>query len=165
MWINSPLAQLIVLCLGVGLMPTASNADGECGNRAISTLLSPDDSWIAVVWETFCSNDAFAMSSTGDAVELIRPGAEPPMNNQPGVEPIKNNTVLGVSRGSWEFRPLTRWLSPNKLQITVPNTSAVSLQKSSFDGVDIVVKFEPDDPGERERWLKSRGLPMKPPSK
>ncbi len=58
-------------------------------------------------------------------------------------------------------RPTLRWLSPQKLQIAVPNKSLIGLQKSSYEGIDIVIKFEPDDPAERERWLKSLGLPTK----
>lgn len=159
--VRSLFIQLIVLCVGGSLVPSTSNAAAECTNRVISTLLSPDDGWVAVVQETFCSNDAFAMSSTGDAVELVRPGVELPINIRPGVEPIKNNTVFGLDRGSWEDRPLTQWLSPSKLQITVPNKSLISLQKSSFEGVEIVVRFDPDDPAERERWLKSLHPPTK----
>lgn len=54
-----------------------------------------------------------------------------------------------------------RWLSMNKLQITVPNKSLIGLQKSSYDGVDIMIKFEPDAPDERKQWLNSLGLPTK----
>jgi hypothetical protein len=160
-WVKSHFAQLIALCVGAGLVPSPSNAAAECTNRVISTLLSPDDSWIAVVRETFCSNESLAMSSTGDAVELIRSGAELPMNIQQGIEPIKSNTVLGIDRGSWEDRPITRWLSPNKMQITVPNKSLISLRKSNFEGIEIAIRFDPDDPSERERWLKSLDLPTK----
>jgi hypothetical protein len=123
----------------------------ECERETISTLMSPDDSWVAVVQEITCSNQAFGMTSVTDGVQLVRRGDE-----------LKeSNDVFGVDRGGWKERPLTRWLSPSKLQITVLNKSLIGLQKSSYDGVDIVVKFEPDDPVERERWLKSRGLPPK----
>ncbi len=160
-WVKSHFVRLIVLCVGSGLVPSPSNAAAECTSRVISTLLSPDDSWIAVVRETVCSNEGFAMGSTGDAVELIRSGAELPMNIQRGIEPTNGNIVLGLDRGSWKDRPIVQWLSPNKMQITVPNKSLVGLRKSSFEGIEIAIRFDPDEPAERERWLKSLGLPTK----
>ncbi len=69
------------------------------------------------------------------------------------------NDVLVVDYyGHAENRPVLHWLSPRKLQITIPNISSIGLQRSSFQGVDIAVKYEPDDPPARERWLRERGL-------
>jgi len=74
-------------------------------------------------------------------------------------KPEAENDVLVVDYyGHPENRPSLRWLSPGKLQITIPNISSVGLQRSSFQGVDIAIKYEPDDPLARERWLRERGL-------
>ena len=151
--IGSSYARLALLFVTACLTPTAG-AMAECEHETISTLMSPDGSWVAVVLEVICSNQAFGMTNVTDGVQLVRRGDEPKKSSE-------SNDVFIVDRGSWEERPLTRWLSPSKLQITVPNKSLIGLQKNSYDGVDIVVKFEPDDPVERERWLKSRGLPPK----
>jgi hypothetical protein len=63
--------------------------------------------------------------------------------------------VFGLDiHGHREDRPRLWWLSPTKLQITVPNKSLIGLQKADYQGIEIVVKFEPDDPAERERFLK-----------
>jgi hypothetical protein len=49
-----------------------------------------------------------------------------------------------------EKRPLLRWLSPQKLQVTIPNIYAIGLQKSRYEGIDMLLKYEPDDSEERE---------------
>ena len=43
---------------------------------------------------------------------------------------------------------------PESCRYTIPNISGVGLQKSSYDGVDIVIKYEPDDAAAREKWRK-----------
>jgi hypothetical protein len=69
-----------------------------------------------------------------------------------------DNDILVVDDyGHPENRPRLHWLSPERLQITIPNISSVGLQKSSYQGVDIVIKHEPDDPSAREKWLRERG--------
>lgn len=148
-WIGSCYTRLapIVVATGVTLTTVAT----ACERETISTLLSPDDSWIVIVQQVTCSNEAFGMTGVTDNVQIIRRGDEPKTGND----------FFVVDHGSPKDRPLTRWLSSQKLQITVPNKSLIGRQRISFEGVDVVIKFEPDDPAERERWLKSLGLPTK----
>jgi hypothetical protein len=74
-------------------------------------------------------------------------------------EPKHENDVFALDEnGRPENRPITRWLSSQKLQITIPNLSLVGLQKRSYQGVEIIVKYEPDDPAARDQWLMGLGL-------
>jgi hypothetical protein len=135
------------------VMTSAGPAMAECEGEMISMLVSPDDGWVALVQEVVCSGEGFGTTAITDGVQIVRRGEVPE----------KGNDVFGVDEGGRaEIRPLTRWLSPQKLQITVPNKSLIGLQKSSYEGIEIVIKFEPDDPAERERWLNSHGLPRLP---
>jgi hypothetical protein len=77
-------------------------------------------------------------------------------------EPDYEGDVLVVDDyGSSRSRPLLQWLSPRKLQITIPNISGVGLQKNNYQGVDVVIKYEPDDPVARDTWKRERGLSPK----
>jgi hypothetical protein len=113
-------------------------------------LVSPDDAWTALIQEDLCSHGPAFTTSILDRVQLVR-------RNE---ESKENSDVLIVDEGGHpENRPLTQWLSPKKLQITIPNKSLVSLRKSSLEGIEVAVKFNPYNPAERSRFLKERGLP------
>jgi hypothetical protein len=146
------------------VFPSIASAQqkGGCEREAISMLMSPDDTWIALVYENICSDGAFVTTVT-DTVQLARRDTTDTIKLIWHVEePKHEKDVFTVDEGGHpQDRPLTRWLSPQKLQITVPNKSLIGLQKNSYEGIEVVIKFEPDDPTERERWLKSLGLAPK----
>jgi hypothetical protein len=52
-------------------------------------------------------------------------------------------------------------LSPQRLELTVPNKSLIGLQRSSYKGIEITIKFNPDDPAERRQFLDGLGLRSK----
>jgi hypothetical protein len=107
---------------------------------------------VALVYEEVCSGEGLATTGITDTVQLLRRGEEPK----------DENDVFAVEEhGNSVYRPLTQWLSPQKLKITIPNKSLIGLKKDSYEGIEVVTKYEPDDPAERERWLKSLGLPPK----
>ncbi len=101
-----------------------------------------------MVQEEVCQGPGFASTGISDIVQLARRGQEP--ENSDDVFAIEEH-------GDLTNRPVMQWLSPSKLQITVPNKSLIGVQKSSYEGIEIVIKFNPDDPAERKRWLKSLG--------
>jgi hypothetical protein len=84
-----------------------------------------------------------------DIVQLVHRGEKPTRESD-----VFANEDLGLS----ENHPILQWMSPQKVQITVPNNSLIGLRKSSYEGIEIDVKFEPDDPVERARWSKGLGL-------
>jgi hypothetical protein len=147
-------------CLGItisvvySLTPAgAASEPGKagCDRETVSLLVSPDESWVAFVQEDVCSDGAF-VTNVSDIVQLVRRGGEPKR---------EDNVFALDAHGRPENRPLTRWLSSQKLHITVPNKSLIGLQKTRHEGIDIEIKFEPDDSVERQQFLKQFGLAPK----
>jgi hypothetical protein len=155
--------QIVLLAAGALELNGIAMARGiQCERGTISVVVSPDDARVALVREGVCSDGGFVTIST-DTVQLVRRDLIDTIKLAPSPdEPVHENDILVVDDyGHPENRPLTQWLSPRKLQITIPNISGVGLQKSTYDGVDIVIKYEPDDPAAREKWQKEHRLAPK----
>lgn len=122
----------------------------DCERKIISKLLSPDDTWTAVVEEDLCSHGPAFTTVILDRVRLVRRG-----------EKAKDDSEVLVTEegGRWENRPQTEWLSPRNLQITLPNKIFLNLKKPNYNDIEISIKFNPNDPLERKRFLEERGLP------
>jgi hypothetical protein len=140
-----------VTLLLIGTMASAQS-DASCQRHTTATLASPDAAWLALVQEDTCVGVFPFTTGVTDTVQLVRPGEQPDSDN---------DVFALEEHGRPENRPLLRWLSPQKLQITVPNRSLIGLQKRAFAGVEIVVKYDPDDPAERARFLQELGLAPK----
>jgi hypothetical protein len=138
---------------------TPARAQVTCERETISMAVSPDNTWVALVQEGVCSNGALVTVSTDTVRLAARRDAAEAIQLAPRVEkPGYDNDILVVDYyGHPESRPLVQWLSREKLQITIPNISGVGPRKSSYQGVNIVVKYEPDDPVAREKWQKEHG--------
>jgi hypothetical protein len=140
-----------LLSLQVQAEPKAIGSLG-CQREVIVTGVSPDDRWIAVVQEEVCSGLGMASTGISDVVQIVARDQKPE----------NSDDVFAVDEhGDPTLRPNIRWLSSTTLQITVPNKSLIGLDKKNYVGIDIVTKFEPDDPAERELFLKQRGLSPK----
>jgi hypothetical protein len=128
----------------------ASGPDEICDIERLSTFPSPDDMWVMAVDEYACSGKSFGTSGITDVVQLFRKGDKP----------TRQNDVFAVNEsGHPEYRPQVRWLSPTKLEIVAPNKSLIGLRKRTYESIEVVVKFDPDDSAERARFLKEAGLP------
>jgi hypothetical protein len=136
-----------------------ARGEGGCWRSTISALISPDDTWVALVQQDVCSDGAF-VTTVVDKVQLVRRISIDAILLGPHPdEPIHENDVFAVEDGGYPAnRPLIRWLSPDKLEISIPNLILIGLQKSKYEGVQIIVKHDPDDPAAREQWLIQRGL-------
>jgi hypothetical protein len=134
----------------------------ECERQTISALVSPDNAWIALVQEGVCSDGGLVTIST-DTVQLERRDLADTIYLAPRPDKAEHeNDILVVDYyGHAENRPVTQWLSPSELQITIPNISGVGLHKSSYQGVDIILRYEPNDPAAREKWQNEHGLAPK----
>ena len=111
-------------------------------------MRSPDDSWVAFVQEEVRGDGGY-VTTVDDIVRLVRRG----------VRPTRENDIFAIEmHGHAEYRPVLRWLSSKKSQITVPNTSIVNFHKRNYQGIEIAVRFDPDDPAGRQQFLKLRGL-------
>jgi hypothetical protein len=159
--IASTWLAILLFAIGAPVLPGTGLAQekGGCQRETISALMSPDDTWVALVQEDICS-DGYFVTTVTDTVQLsLRDAIDAIQLTWHPDKPKHENDIFALDEhGHPENRPLTRWLSPQKLQITVPNKSLIGLQKGTYEGIEIVIKFEPDDPAERERWLKSLGL-------
>jgi hypothetical protein len=123
-----------------------------CQREMVAMGVSPDDKWIAVVQEEVCSGLGIASTNVTDVVQLV-PRERKPENG---------DDIFAVEgHGDPTQRPNIRWLSSTKLQINVPNKSLIGLDKKNYAGIEIAVKYEPDDPAERERFLKQFDLTPK----
>ena len=156
-----PLAA-VLLGLAIGLpavgvlsmlplwFPFGKDKGDVCDIERLSMLSSPDDAWVMVVDEYACSGQSFATSGVTDVVQLFRKGEKP----------TRSNDVFALNEsGHPEYRPQVRWISPQKLEITAPVRSLIGLRKRSYENIEIALKFDPDDPIERARFLKEVGLP------
>jgi hypothetical protein len=159
-----PIVKMAV-CSGFMVLCEAITAHGEvaCNREPIAMLLSPDNAWVALVHEGECSDGGFANTST-DVVKLVRREAIGAVELAPSPDrPDHENDVLVLDYyGHFEYRPVLKWLSARELQLTVPNISAIGLQKTSYQDVTIVVRYEPDNPTAREKWRKENRLPPNP---
>ena len=150
--------------LATGLVLSISTAVAEdlpCERQTVAVSVSPGDSWVASVEEGMCVSGPVTVST--NTVRLMRRSSTNQISLASRPEkPEQENDVLVVDHyGHDENRPSLRWLSSGKLQITIPNISAVGMQKTTYQEVDVVIKYEPDDSAAREKWRKERGLPVK----
>jgi hypothetical protein len=153
---------IVSLCLlNAGALAAETQRKGGCQRQTVSAEISPDETWWALTQEDVCS-DGYLVTTIIDTVQLVRRDTVETIDLTKHAEPRHEDDVLAIDEhGHPENRPLARWLSPQTLQITVPNKSLISLRKPTFEGIEISIKYDPDDPVERERWLKSLGLPLK----
>jgi hypothetical protein len=137
---------------------TPAFSDATCEARPIAMSMSPDDKWIAVVREGLCTAGSVSVST--NTVEIVPRDAMSNLSLLPSSgQPEHEGDVLAVDYyGHFQSRPVLRWLSPQSLQIAIPNISGVGLSKPNYRGVQIVVKYKPDDPAAREKWVKEHGL-------
>ncbi len=113
-----------------------------------SMVRSPDGAWEADVDERVCSvGRVFGTTDVDQVVALRRPGKPAVRGNED--QPDDMLSTVG-------FRPLLRWLSPQHLEITVPTRTSVQLMHHSYRGVEISVRFEPDEVLEPERYPSVR---------
>jgi hypothetical protein len=133
-----------------------------CQGEVISMTLSPSKEWVALVQERICTDGAFVTTVT-NTVQLRRTIKDDSIAlGRHVVDAKQSSDILTLEITRPEDRPATKWLSSQDLQITVANKSLIGLFKSKYEGVGIIIKFEPDDPTEREQWLRSRGIGKNP---
>ncbi len=142
-----PLAVSMQVGLRFGWIPSPS--DPGCHQTTLSVLRSPDTAWTAVIDQEVCSGVGIASTSVTNVVSLLEAGEKPELGN----------AVLAFDAVVNQL-PIMEWVYSDKLQITVPNKSWIGMQKNSLKTVQVVVKFYPDYPAEREQWL--RGLALTP---
>jgi hypothetical protein len=129
------------------LMCTALSAckKQECTRTWTSdSSKSPDGKWIAEVHEDVC--DA-GLGGSDDITVVLRPASV-----------SGAATVVLAPSGQWKDPKLVkpRWLGAQNLEVSVPNRTTFGTQLPRYDGAEVAVRFENDDPTDRTRWLAWR---------
>ena len=115
-----------------------------CTVTPLDEAVSPDLRWRAVVESEVCESPFLSYEISG--VRLV------------GIaDPSRSVDILGVDDGYPHQRPRLLWISPALLQITVPNISFLKLLRRTIDGVQVVVRYDPDDLPARKAWRRTLG--------
>src|SRR5262245_46170585 len=121
-------AMLFAAALSIWAM--LANGKARCERDTLDTVVSPDESWRAVLVEEACSDGAFVTTVTY-TVQLVRRDAVP----------RREDDIFAIdAAGQPQNSVSTSWTSPHELHITIPNKSAIGLRKDSHEDIDIVVK-------------------------
>ena len=120
----------------------------ECDRKTISMMMSPDTTWVALLEEETCSGSGPATTGITDVVQVFRLG----------VPPNGRNDVFAMAKHPL-MRPALQWLDSSTIQVTVPNISLIGLRKRNYEGISVVIKFDPNEPDARASFLKSLGMP------
>jgi hypothetical protein len=112
----------------------------DCERSWERRFKSPDGKWLAVVHDDVCSG---GLGSDGlTVVDLVVAD-----------RPQQVVTVL-IPFGQWTQGEVVRltWTSARNLEIFVPNRTDFSLSMVRYSDIDIAVKFDHDNPEDREKW-------------
>jgi hypothetical protein len=133
-------AGILVLAVNTAC---SAGSDGGCIKTWESSVPSPDGRWRAIVHEDVC--DGGLVRARQELVDLVS-----------AANPKSSQTVL-TPRGQWD-RPdevTIRWLSPQVVEVSVPNRTVFDTQLTSFMGVSVQIHFENNDPADRAKWMQA----------
>jgi hypothetical protein len=145
MWFKyKPVADLrlpsLVTLVAIGILSigsvwgleTTAHAAGSCAQEKISSDVSPNGSWSAVLLEENCTDGMF-VSTAVDIIQLVGPDEIP----------NRANDVFTVDRPAVDHPKLAiEWLSSEELRIIVPNNYPLGTAKSSYRGVHVQVTYK-----------------------
>jgi hypothetical protein len=113
----------------------------------ISETVSPTGDWTATIQQVYCRDEL--SSSVTEIVQISRKGQD--------FE--KAGEVLADDDGADpRERPVLSWTSDKTLQIDVPNLSYLGRYKNEYQGVGVILKYNPDDPVAREIFYRKYGV-------
>lgn len=111
----------------------------------ISTHISPNGAWSVIVSDRLC--ESFLVTDITTSVELAST-----------VDRSDIFTILGVdTAGHADERPRIAWSGSDLLEVTVPNISFLKVVRTDFDGVRVVIRYDPDDLAARKAWRRTLG--------
>jgi hypothetical protein len=160
LWITST-AAAIFFSLYVGLMsllfpdknPLTMSRNTDhwtsmiCGRFERASAMSPDGAMKALMVDFDCGG--FGIVQTGTAVAILESRQD---------WPSLDTEVF--SSGELYDRDTTaarlEWIDARHLRITVPNDLGINSYKAIEGKVAIEIKFDPDDPVARERFMRER---------
>ena len=140
-----------ILLLTIALAPMAGRA-ADCEHSGEKMFPSPDGKWVATVQEEVCA--VGNGTAAGVMVDLAR------ADDAAHAMRIFNMRVPR-SRDLW---PRVIWKAPTVMELWAPNRAEIMGQASSFDGVQIQLRYCGDNPAERaqvgeyqaalKQWMK-----------
>jgi hypothetical protein len=126
--------------------------DGEKEIFPVGTLPSRSHAWVAVVKDRVYGSPIVGDASVSSTVQLVRHARPEEMQPDPSY-------VVEMDDDSHpDYRLSVQWVGPRRLRISAPDKSAVFLEKVGYEDVETVIEYPPDDPAERARFLRERGL-------
>ena len=142
------LGSTVVLLVVIAAVTIRTEDTDSCEHATVARVLSPDGAWQADVNESTC---LFGLGVGAVVAEVHLLSTR---------DPARSADLLGVDTGgNADERPKLAWVAPDILQVTVPNRSFLKILALRLDGVQVKVRFEPDDPAERAVWLREHDLP------
>jgi hypothetical protein len=140
-----------ILLLTLALAPAAGWAV-DCEHSGEKAFASPDGKWIATVQEEVCA------VGTGTAAGVM---VDLALASDAAHAKRVFNMRVPRSRDLW---PRVIWKSPALMELWAPNRAEILAQESSFDGVQIQLRYCGDNPAERaqvaeyqaalKQWMK-----------
>jgi hypothetical protein len=127
--------MLAVFVFGLSKLWDAIVPEGKCSHVVIDRFPSPDGYWVAVIDEYTCDVGSFSTIIT-DELHLVSIRYSLPDINLLGVD----------TNGNVSERPRVTWTAPNALQVTVPLEDYLRFRNRSVEGLQVDIRFDPDDP-------------------
>jgi hypothetical protein len=129
------LALGLLVAIVIALCKLGEPVQLDCTHLIVDRLPSPDGAWVAVIDESTCDVGMGGSGITAD-LHLVRTKS-----------PVRDINLLGVdTHGDASNRPRIAWSAPNGLQVTVPLSDYLRLRNTWVEGLQVEVRFDPDDP-------------------
>jgi hypothetical protein len=129
------LALAMLVAVVIALWKPGEPEQLGCTDVVLDRLPSPDGAWVAVMDESNCEVGMGGNAITA-GVHLVK--TKPPLQD---IDLLRVDTG-----GDIDDRPRVAWSAPNGLQVTVPLYDYLRLRYTSVEGLQVDVRFDPDDP-------------------
>jgi hypothetical protein len=139
------LVALLPLLLGISGSVLKTPGDLGCDEGWLTMAISPDMRWRATLAYVVCGGPM--ASEFWNQVLLVNLDAL----HDEGAEVVALEGDAEI-----QHKLSFDWESSTLLRITLPNTAVVMTHLGQWRGVQIELRFDPDDPAARESYLRER---------
>jgi hypothetical protein len=146
-----------------GPIPAADGIATCVARRALSRAISPDNAWIATVYDNVCSSCPLTTCDfVVETVEVTLPNEDP--------SPIPSTgTVFTMTPDTYQVEkpPSVSWTGRRTLEITIPNLTWAGKQETAYADLNVTYVYVPDDPVGRacvKEWFDEMTRRMQFPS-
>lgn len=129
----------------------ARHGVAPCEKDIVARLPSLDGAWEAVLDQSTC------LVGLGGASIVAR------VNLVSTRDPARTAVLLGVDTGGHgDEWPRLVWTAPDVLQVTVYDHFYLKVLTREFGGVQVDLRYDPDDPADRAAWQREHGMSPEP---